>query len=103
MQVIEALFNNFNPIESKTGSATYTGTLDCGDKGYINVVFNPPFSGLPKVTCSSSHQYVSTTATNITQSGFRIEYYNVAFSDKYDNLKNIVCNWVAEWALKSSK
>lgn len=101
LQAIEVLFNNFNPIESKNGTMTYTGELDCGQKGYLSVIFDTPFSGIPTITCSSSHQYVGTSAINITQSGFTIEYYNYAFADNWDNQRNIVCTWIAEWALKS--
>lgn len=81
---------------------TYTKELDCGDTGNLTVIFETPFSGIPTITCSSSHKYVSTSPTNITQSGFTITYKNVASADNWNNQKNIVCTWIAEWSLKSS-
>lgn len=102
LKIIEYIYENTNPIVTKTGTDTCPGPIKCESSIYRVVLFDEPFMGVPTVTATktSSHKYCNIHVQDVTQTGFTLRYANVASSSNHDNITNITCTWIAEWKLK---
>ena len=103
LKIIEYIYENTNPIVTKTGTDTCPGPIKCESSMYRVVLFDEPFMGVPTVTATktSSHKYCNIHVQDVTQTGFTLRYANVASASNHDNITNIKCTWIAEWKLKN--